>query len=193
MVQSLNLVGWLACIVYSTIPSFWLAIHPRAKYWRSRRPSPYRVLLPLWITMWIAAGLVTATWRQVVLYSNFWTWVPAAFLFGAGFWLYSRSGQHFSVQQLSGIPEVMAGASEQRLITTGIHSRVRHPVYLAHFCVMLAWSLGTGLAVCYALTAFALLSGAVMIKLEDQELQQRFGEDFHRYKSSVPAILPRLH
>jgi protein-S-isoprenylcysteine O-methyltransferase Ste14 len=58
---------------------------------------------------------------------------------------------------------------------------------------MLAWSLGTGLAVCYALTAFALLSGAVMTNLEDKELEQRFGEDFRQYKSSVPAIVPRLH
>ena len=191
MTESLNLVAWLACIVYSTIPLFWLAIHPRATYWRSRRRSPYRVLLPLWIAMWIVAGLVTATWRQVVLYSSLWAWVPAVFLFGVGFWLYSQSGQHFSVQQLSGVPEVMPG--EQRLITAGIHSRVRHPVYLAHFCEMLAWNLGTGLAVCYALTAFALISGAVMIKLEDEELEQRFGEDFKQYKSSVPAIFPRLH
>ena len=191
MVQSLNLIGWLACIVYSTIPLFWLAIHPRATYWRSRRRSPYRVLLPLWIAMWIVAGLVAATWRQVVLYSSLWAWVPAVFLFGVGFWLYSKSGKHFSVQQLGGVPEVMPG--EQRLITAGIHSRVRHPVYLAHFCEMLAWSLGTGLAVCYALTAFALISGAVMIKLEDEELEQRFGEDFKQYKSSVPAIFPRLH
>jgi len=67
--------------------------------------------------------------------------VPAAFLFGAGFWLYSKSGQDFSIQQLSGIPEVMPGAREQRLITAGIHSRVRHPAYLAHFCEMLAWRL----------------------------------------------------
>ena len=191
MVQSLNLIGWLACIVYSTIPLFWLAIHPRATYWRSRRRSPYRVLLPLWIALWIVAGLVTATWRQVVLYSSLWAWVPAVFLFGVGFWLYSKSGKHFSVQQLGGVPEVMPG--EQRLITAGIHSRVRHPVYLAHFCEMLAWSLGTGLADCYALTAFALLSGAVMIRLEDKELEQRFGEDFHQYKCSVPAMFPRLH
>src|SRR5438876_10345713 len=103
MVQLVNLIGWLACIVYSTIPLYWLAIHPRAKYWRSRRRSPYRVLLPLWIAMWIAAGLITAPWRHLVLYSSLWAWVPAIFLFGVGFWLYSQSGQHFSVQQLSGI------------------------------------------------------------------------------------------
>src|SRR5437667_9502090 len=169
MVQSLNLIGWLACIVYSTIPLFWLAIHPRAKYWRSRRRLPYRVLLPLWIAMWIAAGLITAPWRHLVLYSSLWAWVPAVFLFGVGFWLYSKSAKHFSVQQLSGILEVMAGAREQRLIIAGIHNLVRHLVYLAHFCEMLAWSLVIVLAVCYALTASALLSGSVMTNLEDND------------------------
>src|SRR5437588_813348 len=143
--------------------------------------------------MWIAAGLITAPWWHLVLYSSLWAWVSVILFFVVGLFLCSQSGHHFSVQQVSGIPEVMAGAREQRLITAGIHNRVRHPVYLAHFCEMLAWSLGTGLAVCYALTAFALLSGAVMTNLEDKELEQRFGEDFRQYKSSVPAIVPRLH
>src|SRR6266705_3728513 len=106
MVQSLNLIGWLACIVYSTIPSFWLAIHPRATYWRSRRRSPYRVLLPLWIAMWIVAGLVTATWRHVVLYSSLWAWVPAVFLFGVGFWLYSQSGSILAFSNSAEFPKL---------------------------------------------------------------------------------------
>jgi len=192
MTQSLNLIGWLVCIIYSTIPSYWLLIHPRANYWRSRGRSPYRVLLPVWIAMWIVAGLITAHWRRVALYANSWSWVPAVFFFGAGFWLYSQSGKHFSAKQLGGFPEVMPGAHQQRLITTGIHSHVRHPVYLAHFCEMLAWSLGTGLTVCYFLTAFALLSSALMIRLEDKELEQRFGADFCRYKRSVPAVIPKI-
>src|SRR5437764_14411148 len=107
MTESLNLVAWLACIVYSTIPSFWLAIHPRAKYWRSRRRSPYRVLLPLWIAMWIVAGLVTATWRYVELYSSLWPWVPAIVLFGLGFWFYSPSRPHWRFQPLSGLLDVI--------------------------------------------------------------------------------------
>jgi protein-S-isoprenylcysteine O-methyltransferase Ste14 len=57
---------------------------------------------------------------------------------------------------------------------------------------MLAWSLGTGLAVCYGLTAFALLSGAIMIGLEDQELERRFGKPYQQYKRKTPAIWPRV-
>ncbi len=188
----LQTLGWLACVVYSTIPSFWLMIHPRAASWRSRQHSPYRVLLPLWIGMWAAAGLVTMRWRSITLYSSSWRWVPAVLLFATGAWLYSQSSRDFSAMQLGGIPEVLAGRREQRLVTGGIRSRVRHPVYLAHLCEMLACSLGTGLAVCYALTVFVVLTGAIMIRLEDEELEQRFGEEYRKYRRSVPAVMPRI-
>jgi protein-S-isoprenylcysteine O-methyltransferase Ste14 len=192
MTQWLNLCGWLACVVYSTIPSFWLLIHPRTGYWRSRKRSPYLVLLPLWIAMWIILGLLTSRWRQTALYTKHWAWIPAILLFSAGLWIYSQSGKHFSRAQLGGLPEVLPNHREQRLVTSGIRSRVRHPVYLAHFCEMLAWSVGTGLAVCYALTAFAVVTGAVMIQLEDEELEQRFGEQYQAYREKVPAVLPRI-
>jgi len=190
MTQWLNLCGWMACVVYSTIPAFWLLVHPRADYWRSRKRSPYYVLLPVWIAMWIALGLLTSRWRQVALYTIHWAWIPAIFLFSAGLWIYSQSGKHFSTAQLGGLPEVRSNHLEQRLVTSGIRSRVRHPVYLAHLCEMLAWSVGTGLVVCYGLTAFAILTGAVMIRLEDRELEQRFGELYRDYRRSVSAILP---
>lgn len=192
MTQWLNPVGWIVCAIYSTIPSFWLLIHPRADYWRSRKRTPYLVLLPVWIAMWIVLGGLTSRWRHATLYTNPWTWLPAILLFSTGLCIYSRSAKHFSAAQLGGLPEVMPNHREQQLVTSGIRSRVRHPVYLAHLCEMLAWSVGTGLVVCYALTAFAVLTGAFMIRLEDRELEQRFGKEYKEYKTAVPAILPRL-
>jgi len=55
---------------------------------------------------------------------------------------------------------------------------------------MLAWSIGTGLIVCWVLTAFALGTGAMMVRMEDAELEKRFGDEFNSYRSKVPAILP---
>jgi protein-S-isoprenylcysteine O-methyltransferase Ste14 len=191
MTHWLNLLGWMACVVYSTIPAFWLLIHPCASYWRARNRSPYRILVPVWIALWIAFGILTSPWRHTTLYNTSWTWIPAIVLFSTGLWIYSQSGRHFSPAQLGGLPEVRSNQSEQRLVTSGIRSRVRHPVYLAHLCEMLAWSLGTGLAVCYALTAFAMLTGTLMIRLEDRELEQRFGEPYRDYRRKVSSILPR--
>jgi protein-S-isoprenylcysteine O-methyltransferase Ste14 len=197
MLLWLRTAGWLACVVYSTIPLFWLMIHPRAQRWRERARSPYQVLVPAWITMWVGVGALTGPWRQVAFYSTAWSWIPAGLLFGAGLWIYAQAGMHFSWAQLGGLPEIRQADKQldhggQWLVTTGIRARVRHPVYLGHLCEMLAWSVGTGLVVCLLLTGFAVVTGAVMIRMEDAELEKRFGDDYRVYQSSVPAILPRF-
>jgi protein-S-isoprenylcysteine O-methyltransferase Ste14 len=191
MLPFLQTIGWLACVVYSTIPGFWLVIHPFAEYWRSRQQNPYKILLPLWVTMWVFVGVITWPWRQIVLYSQRWTWVVACVLFAIGISIYVRSVSDFSAGQLGGVPELMGG-NAQILVTSGIRSRVRHPVYLGHLCEMLAWSLGSGLAVNFALTAFAVVTGTIMIRMEDRELEDRFGDNYRSYKRAVPALLPRV-
>jgi protein-S-isoprenylcysteine O-methyltransferase Ste14 len=196
MLHWLQLIGWLACVQYSTIPAFWLMIHPFAERWRARhlsyQRSPYLVLLPAWVAMWVVVAVATRPWRDVLLYRTGWAWGAAALLFACGLYIYSRSGRNFSAQQLGGLPEVHGANRDQRLVTDGIRSRVRHPVYLAHLCEMLAWSVGTGLAVCWALTGFAVAAGAVMIRTEDAELEKRFGDSYRAYRNSVPAVLPRV-
>jgi len=140
--------------------------------------------------MWIGFAALTGPWRTVALYVTPWSWLPALALFALGIFIYLRAGAHFSFAQLGGLPEVMPNRHDDRLITTGIRARVRHPVYLAHLCEMFAWSIATGLLVCWLLTAFALATGAVMIRMEDAELERRFGEEFTVYRRSVPGVLP---
>ena len=77
-------LAWIACVVYSTIPLFWLMIHPQAHRWRERSRSPFRVLVPAWIVMWVGIGAITGHWRSVALYSTVWSWIPAGLLFAAG-------------------------------------------------------------------------------------------------------------
>jgi protein-S-isoprenylcysteine O-methyltransferase Ste14 len=192
MLLLLRMAGWVVCVMYSTIPMFWLMIHPRAHWWRKRPGSPFRLLVPAWVLMWAAVAALTAPWRHMVLYSTEWSWIPAGLLFCVGILIYRLAGAPFSWAQLSGLPELSPGHREQRLVTTGIRARVRHPVYLGHLCEMLGWSVGTGLVVCWALTGFAILTGAVMIRMEDGELEKRFGEEYVEYRKSVPAVLPRL-
>jgi protein-S-isoprenylcysteine O-methyltransferase Ste14 len=192
----LQIIGWLVCVLYSTIPAFWLMIHPFAERWRARhrsyRRSPYTVLLPAWMAMWVVVALVTRPWRDLLLYRADWLWGVSALLFVCGLYVYSQSGKNFSAKQLGGLPEVHGGNRDQQLVPDGIRARVRHPVYLAHLCEMLAWSVATGLAVCWGLTAFAVVTGVVMIRLEDAELEKRFGDSYRAYRRSVPAVLPRV-
>jgi len=113
-------------------------------------------------------------------------------LVSTGFSVYALALRGFSSKQLGGLPEVLPSHKEQRLVTTGIRARVRHPVYLGHLCEMLGWSIGTGLVVCYGLMAFAAVTGAIMIKLEDRELERRFGDEYVAYRGKVASIVPGL-
>jgi protein-S-isoprenylcysteine O-methyltransferase Ste14 len=185
-------LGWLACVVYSTIPAFWLMIHPFAERWRTKSRSPYVVLVPTWIAIWAVVALIASPWRNLSLYGAGWSWALAAPLFVVGIYIYVQSGESFTVKQLGGLPEVHSGNRDQRLVTDGIRARVRHPMYLGHLCEMLAWSIGTGLAVSWGLTAVTILTGAIMIRTEEDELEKRFGEQYLEYRKSVPAIVPRL-
>jgi hypothetical protein len=92
--QIVRTVAWLACVVYSTIPLFWFMVHPRAHRWREKERSPFRVLVPAWLTMWVGIGAITGHWRNVVLYSTPWAWIPALMLFATGIVLYFRSERH---------------------------------------------------------------------------------------------------
>jgi protein-S-isoprenylcysteine O-methyltransferase Ste14 len=191
MLAFLRAAGWLFAIVLSTVPSFWLLVHPRAEYWRSRRGARFRVLGPLWVAIWVAVGAITWRWRHVAFYQTPLSWLAAAPFFAAGFYLYYRALAAFTFAQLTGRSEVEGERFEQRLVTTGIHARVRHPVYLGHLCELMGLSIGTGLAVLPILSLFAVITGAVMIRLEDDELKRRFGEQYRRYRETTPAVIPR--
>jgi protein-S-isoprenylcysteine O-methyltransferase Ste14 len=192
MVRSLKLVAWLLCVAYSTIPCFWILIHSGAGLWRTWKRSPYLVLLPAWVLAGMTVAAVTAPWRDRVLYSTAWSAVPAILLASLGLWLYAEGGKTFNAGQLGGLPEVISGHGDERLMTGGIRARIRHPIYLGHLSEMLAWSVGTGLGVCYGLTAFAVITGWVMISMEDRELAGRFGAEYLAYKQRVPALWPKL-
>jgi protein-S-isoprenylcysteine O-methyltransferase Ste14 len=144
------------------------------------------------MAFWLLAALVTWPGRNVVIYRANLPWLGAGLLFACGLYVYLRARENFSASQLSGLPEVHAANPEQRLVTQGIRSRVRHPVYLAYLCWMLGWSVGTGLAVCWGLTVFAITTGTVMIRMEDIELEKRFGDLYRGYRRAVPAVVPRM-
>jgi protein-S-isoprenylcysteine O-methyltransferase Ste14 len=187
-------IGWLACCIFGSIPSFWLIIHPRAERWRERkrqRRAVYNILVPVWIGMWFVLFAITFPWRGIQLYHEPYSWIAGVALIAAGILLYVKARHGFSPLQLSGHHELEPEHHQQKLVVTGIREHVRHPIYLGHLLEMLGWSVGTGLLVCWGLTAFALATGAIMIRLEERELVERFGESYRDYQQRVAAIVPK--
>jgi protein-S-isoprenylcysteine O-methyltransferase Ste14 len=193
--KALTTIAWLACCVYASVPSFWLLIHPYTDRWRQRhreRKPVYKLLVPAWVGMWILLGLLTYPLHHFTLYRNVWSWLPALAFFAAGIFLYLRARSGFSPFQLSGHHELQPEQHRQKLVISGVRERVRHPIYLGHVCELLGWSIGTGLLACWALTGFALVSGIIMVRAEERELVERFGDSYRDYQKKVPMLIPRV-
>jgi protein-S-isoprenylcysteine O-methyltransferase Ste14 len=190
--DTIDLLAMLVCSVYCTIPLFWLVVHPFIDRWRRRGRRAYTLILPIWAVFIAAAFVSMWPFRFARYYATWATWVPAAFLFWIGFSIYSAAFKSFDRVQVSGLAELEPGRHRQELVTSGIRRRVRHPIYLGHLCEVLAWCVGTGLVALYALAVFAIVTGAWMIRIEDRELEARFGEPYRAYRRAVPAVIPRF-
>jgi protein-S-isoprenylcysteine O-methyltransferase Ste14 len=188
----LDIIGLLFCSVYCTIPLFWLVFHPFVERWRRYGRKAFFVITPLWGVF--IAGAFALAWhiRHLHLYESWLPWILGVMFFLAGFSIYRSASQGFAHVQVTGLAELEPAQHKQELAVTGIRTQVRHPIYLGHLCEVFGWTVGTGsLALC-ALLVFAVITGAIMIRKEDDELETRFGDAFREYRASVPTLLPRF-
>lgn len=189
MGEKLLLVPWSIGILYSSIPLFWFFIHPIVRRWQRMQRSPYRLLLPLWALMIGILMLITWPWHSRQIYSSAWPWLPALLFFLLGARTYLRIVPDFGLRNFTGETELRPQEHEQALVTTGLHQRMRHPIYFAHLCMFAAWTIGSGLIANFILLGVGLfVTFPLMIWLEERELKKRFGQSFLDYKARVPLI-----
>jgi protein-S-isoprenylcysteine O-methyltransferase Ste14 len=116
-------------------------------------------------------------------------WVPAVVLLFFGLRTYTRIWSEFGAHKLSGEAELRPQDHAQELVTTGLHARMRHPIYVAHLLNMAGWSLGSGLLVSFVLLTISVLGTfPLMIWIEEHELEKRFGQSYREYRARVPLI-----
>ncbi len=90
----------------------------------------------------------------------------------------------------SAVP-VMRAFKDGRLVTTGVYSMCRHPIYAA-------WLIFFFPGIALIANSLALLStsfvmyfvAGMLVKKEDVYLEKTFGQAYLAYKKRVPAILP---
>lgn len=87
-----------------------------------------------------------------------------------------------------GWKEVYRGEGE--LVTDGLYARLRHPQYLGLILIVLAFLIMWPTLLTVLLAPFLIGRYIVLAKEEDRELEEKFGDDFRRYKQTVPAFTP---
>lgn len=185
-------VAWVIPMAYAVIPAYWFMVHPFAARWRRVR-RPFLYIVPMWLLTYLLLGFLTFPYSRTQLYDNWPARIAGALLVLGAMATYRavRRDKRFTGGQLVGRSEIEQ-AQEQRLVTEGMHARMRHPIYLAALLMVTGWTVGSGLLADYLLLAWALLAFPVMIALEERELVARFGDAYRDYQKRVPAIIPRV-
>jgi protein-S-isoprenylcysteine O-methyltransferase Ste14 len=188
----LDIAGLAVCSVYCTIPLFWLVFHPFVERWRTHGRRAFAAIIPLWGLFIVAAFALGWPIRHLHLYQSNIPWVLGVAFILAGFSIYRSASLDFSRAKVTGLAELEPRLHEQRLVVSGLRTQVRHPIYLGHLCEVFGWTVGTGSIALCALLVFAAITGAIMIRKEDAELEARFGEAYRQYRDRVPALLPKF-
>jgi protein-S-isoprenylcysteine O-methyltransferase Ste14 len=80
-----------------------------------------------------------------------------------------------------------------QLVTTGIYGHVRHPQYLGFLLLTLGMNVQWIMISTLLLWPILVILYYRLAKEEDKELEERFGEEYRKYKHKVPMLIPRIH
>jgi protein-S-isoprenylcysteine O-methyltransferase Ste14 len=86
------------------------------------------------------------------------------------------------------------------LVTSGPYAHVRNPIYVGNFISWMGFCIAsTGSAplwatfIIYGITIFSnILIYGTIIPLEEEFLENKFGEVYRKYKKAVPSVIPTL-
>lgn len=79
---------------------------------------------------------------------------------------------------------------DQELEVTGIHSRVRHPLYSGTILIIVGMLFFVPKISSLITVVVTLLYLAIGINLEEKKLIKKYGNKYQDYKKNVPALIP---
>ena len=169
------------------IPLYWVMLHPFNAFWRTRVRTAFWVA---GITAWTAGGVILWLARRYLLSSMRPSWFAIAAglaLIATEIYLFVRVERELGSRRLVGHAE-LTGKGE--LFAGGLYAYVRHPRYTGMFCAVAGAALIGGTKMLWAILAVWGLAALLVIRLEERELEARFGAPYSEYRRRVPAFLP---
>ncbi len=90
-------------------------------------------------------------------------------------------------------PEIKKALKANRLITTGLYSRIRNPMYTSHIIfIMPGVSLLINNALVFLSIIFTYFIFMILIPKEEKDLEDNFGSEYLQYKTRTGRLLPKL-
>ncbi len=81
---------------------------------------------------------------------------------------------------------------EGTVVNKSIYSYTRHPLYSGSICTSLGFAILRNNLLAILTAMIFIIPNVVEIRLEDNELIQRVGENHRHYVKDTPAMFPRL-
>src|SRR5229473_2292950 len=169
------------------IPIYWLMIHPLNSFWRKRVRAAFSIA---GLAAWITGGILLWTFHSTLMAETRPSRVALVVglaLMGVEIYLIWRVEHELGTRRLVGHAE-LTGTGE--LFTGGLYAHVRHPRYLGMFCAVVGAALLGGTLRLWAVLAAWWVLALIVIRLEERELDARFGPAYAAYRKRVPALLP---
>jgi len=79
-----------------------------------------------------------------------------------------------------------------KLVTSGIYSKTRNPVYLSFMIIVLGIAIFSRMSLTALWVIVTVLVLYWVAKSEESDLETKFGEQYRAYKRNVPRFIPRL-
>jgi methanethiol S-methyltransferase len=94
---------------------------------------------------------------------------------------------------LSGVQSISNTITDKKLIITGVHRFVRHPLYLGTFVFL--WGLFILYPFCHLLISNVIITVYTIIgtRFEERKLLRNFGQQYKEYQQNVKAFIPGFY
>lgn len=184
----------VALLIVTLVPAlccYWLLLHGFLPLWRRLGISASQYLL--WGAV-LAVAILISNWRDVLLAGEYGfqpILATIGLVFLAGAIIFRIQIERFLSWHVQlGLPEIDPSGYAQRLITEGPFAHSRHPRYLQILVALSGWALLANYAAGYAVALLWIPLMLIIVRLEEAELQQRFGAEYTMYRTVVARFWP---
>ncbi|MFX0044993.1 MAG: methyltransferase family protein, partial [Candidatus Hermodarchaeota archaeon] len=158
-----------------------------------RKPPPIRVMVPVVFALFSAISitvifLLSLPW--ILPLPLLWAVGMGIALLAVGFPIMISALRSLRAHRALG-DEIYMTREESRLITTGAYAYTRNPLYFSATILLMGWTLVFTSTFLLIVTMLFLPLFRFAAKWEEEELAERFGEEYLSYKESVPFFFPR--
>jgi len=186
---------WIV-IFYPGVFVFWLLMHTNIERLRRAGKKAYWVAALAWLitsgpSLFFHQEIFSVRWPTPAGFSAiFATFGIVALIFAVVY--LSRAGKQISLRTMVGLPEIEPHKNNQAVLTAGVYSKTRNPIYFAHWLLVFAAAALADFAANWILFVLDCLILPLLIHVEERELLSRYGSDYKAYMRRVPRFFPQL-